>query len=550
MASAAPVFGTSGYRVWDRPGNLVPQLGTRHGSTVSYVDAGEAGGTFAKLRLVNPAISAPRRMMQRRLPVYVDKLAPPTPDVRDPLNVSEGAHKRILGEVPPLNRAELRRFRSFVRVFIRKHYTPLPASTDLSFETWLDNTKNYNEKRKEQLRKVYNLMEHNVPLKKRDRKVKTFIKSETYSEYKFPRLINAVCDRNKVVLGPAAHAMEQVVYANSARIPVKFIKHVPVCERPAYLEQLFGKSGTKVQATDYSSFECAFHRDLQAVCEQQLYSYLLRNFPRERAAFALMMGWNWCRSKTGVNFKVKGRRMSGEMVTSLGNGFTNAMLLMYTAHVQGVQLLAAVVEGDDGLYETVGKLDIRAVSNLGFKIKVEDWDRHSDAGFCGIKYDPIDLVPIVDPVKALTNLGWTRSVQMWGKERKAMGLLRAKAFSLAYGCPGCPVLWPLAKRLLEITKEHEASFELDAWHLHNLHGGVTPTDVEAVEPIAAKATQRTRDLFARLFGISVSKQLELEEAIEGVQVGPLPSLFTDVCHSEASADMWNRYAGLYTPGFG
>lgn len=548
MASVVPVFGTSGYRVWDRPGDLVPKLGTKHGLVVTYRDSGLAGATFAKLKIANPAIQASRRMMQRRLPIFVDKLAPPTPDTRDPANVIEGAHKRILGEVPEINRRELRRFRSFVRVTLRKHFKPLdPTSTDLSFEHWLDNTKNYNEGRKEELRRVHNMCEHKHMLKKLDRKVKTFIKSETYEEFKYPRLINAVCDKVKVVLGPASAAMERVIYANEADIPVKFIKHVPVALRPAYLEALFGTPGAKIQATDYSSFECCFHRDLMAVCEQQLYSYLLTNFPRERAAFALLTGWNKCRSRTGVSFSVLGRRMSGEMVTSLGNGFTNAMLLMYVATRQNVPLLAAVVEGDDGLYETAGRLDIGAVSNLGFKIKVEDWDRHSDAGFCGEKYDEEDLVPVIDPVKALINLGWTRSAQMWGSTQKSMELLRGKALSLAYGCPGCPVLWPLAKKILELTEGVKANHDQDLWHLHSLYGGVAPTDVSAVEPIAARATIRTRNLVARIYDISVKEQLELEALIPNLQLGPLPARFTDVCYTEAYHTMWERYSGSFRP---
>jgi len=78
--------------------------------------------------------------------------------------------------------------------WLERNLTPLnPATTDLSFENWLDNTK-YSEGRKNQLRCVHERM-NGLPKGSRA-KVKAFIKRESY----LPIKIQGVSIRGMIAL--------------------------------------------------------------------------------------------------------------------------------------------------------------------------------------------------------------------------------------------------------------------------------------------------------------------------------------------------------------
>lgn len=62
---------------------------------------------------------------RRDLGVSVEGFALPSPNVRSVSNAANGALKRVLGRVGVPQKRTLRRFRSFVRLLLRKNYTPL-----------------------------------------------------------------------------------------------------------------------------------------------------------------------------------------------------------------------------------------------------------------------------------------------------------------------------------------------------------------------------------------------------------------------------------------
>ena len=87
--------------------------------------------------------------------------------------------------------------------------------------------------------------------------------------------------------------------------------------------------------------------------------------------------------------------MSGEMDTSLGNALVNLICIMYVLHSKGMSLeeMKIIIEGDDSLFCT-GDKDVTAddFKALGLSPKLESFDDPSDASFCGLIYDPRDLV--------------------------------------------------------------------------------------------------------------------------------------------------------------
>jgi hypothetical protein len=140
-----------------------------------------------------------RVRVQRDMGPSVVGIAPLQPDFRDTETRVAGAYKRLCALPPRINRRVLRRFRSFVRIWLRKHLVPLKNDTDFSIESWLSETK-YTESRKEELRRAYA-----AHLGSKDRSCKSFIKREDYPEPKHARWINSRSDAFKVFSGPYFH---------------------------------------------------------------------------------------------------------------------------------------------------------------------------------------------------------------------------------------------------------------------------------------------------------------------------------------------------------
>ncbi len=76
-------------------------------------------------------------------------------------------------------------------------------------------------------------------------------------------------------------------------------------------------------ATDYTSFEALFTPELMDAVEMQLYDYMLEHVSGGKDTLRLIrrvqLGRNHIDSKY-VSVDISGKRMSGEMCTSLGNG--------------------------------------------------------------------------------------------------------------------------------------------------------------------------------------------------------------------------------------
>lgn len=75
--------------------------------------------------------------------------------------------------------------------------------------------------------------------------------------------------------------------------------------------------------------------------------------------------------------------MSGDMCTSLGNGFSNKMKAEFLAYKAG-GTIDGFVEGDDGLFVTNFELRSSDYEKLGFTIKIEEIADPCEASFCGM----------------------------------------------------------------------------------------------------------------------------------------------------------------------
>lgn len=277
---------------------------------------------------VRDSRSFDRRVMAVSLGVHAQGAVLPYPDVYDTPSAVLGARKRLVPEVSPPDPKLLREFRGFVRDWIRQNLTPLPVDSDTTVATWLDGT-DYSVARKAQLLSCVEKMHQMGP---KYYSCKSFIKRENYTDVKFPRCINSRTDVFKVFSGPIFKLIEKAVFDNPY-----FIKHIPVHKRAEYIMRMH-MPGFVYVATDHSSFEARISTPIMRACEMQLYSYMTQRLPDGKKwlhhVVKALTGEQRCHFK-GFDVSVRGARMSGDMCTSLGNGFTNLMVMLFLASRKG-----------------------------------------------------------------------------------------------------------------------------------------------------------------------------------------------------------------------
>lgn len=437
----------------------------------------------------------PRREMFRELPFgSVPGLAPIHVDSNDVDTLVAGIVHRMGREVPNAN--FIQSLKHFVGRWLRENLTPL--GSEPSFDDWIAGT-TYTQARKDELTRIWQSLAGGPPNRKQRRRINSFIKTECYPKFKHARWINSRSDHFKAYSGPWFHAIEKQLFKLDW-----FIKYTPVPERAARIAAL-KKAGKKYFGTDFESFEAHFTPEVMAALELQLYSYMLQNYPDIADVIcSTIAGANHGRTRRGVCFQLKGRRMSGDMCTSLGNGFSNLMLWLFLADKYKFTI-EGFVEGDDGIFAVSDNApgpsqladDFR---DLGFSIKIESGEDPTEMSFCGIV--AADGQNIRDPADVMQSFGWTHSCLHAGN-KVMLQLLRAKALSMAYELPHCPVLRAVADRALELTTGVEPRFVLDGFH--------QPPPNRPLPEFAP--TMGTRLSFQRKFGISVDAQLTIESKL-------------------------------------
>jgi hypothetical protein len=413
-------------------------------------------------------------------------------DSNDPDTVACAFKQRLLRDVPEIRDANiLEEFRSFVKEYLKAN---VPRAVEMSFDEWLEST-SYDINRKNQLRESYLDLNGGRPSGRQCSHIDTFVKSESYQTWKHARMINSRCDAFKVWSGPKFKAIENVLY----ELP-EFIKHTPVPDRPFKISAM-KYAGVHYYQTDFTAFESHFTPAVLDVCECELYRHCLVNDVDAEFLCGVIMGENRMRTRTGISASCWGRRMSGDMCTSLGNGFTNLMLAKFiVSRKRGV--INGFVEGDDGLFSTDVILTGADYEQLGFTIKIVEVSDPCRASFCGMVFSESGEI-IRDPRRFMQNFGWTQSCIEAGK-RTMDELMRAKALSCAYETPQCPIVGAFARFALKSTSHVRARFVHDGYH-ENLSDVV---NVPAFSP-----SLDTRQLFEELYGVSIATQIKIEMCV-------------------------------------
>lgn len=454
--------------------------------------------------------------------------AAPHPDCSDPKTLEQGVRRRIARKMPPRTSPDFlgRLRRESVRLITKHGLRPIDADYQFLFSEWLEET-NYEAWRKEELRQIHDeivdMLERNDKGELKHFRIKLFMKDETYMEFKQGRGIYAREDVAKCYFGPFFKAIEsQIYYDPSTGEGIKhFIKHIPVDERAAYIMEEVFMEGFRNVCTDYSSLEAHFDADFMENCEFILYDHLLGSNPWGRTALEIMrevlQGNNVVQSKL-LSCIIKACRMSGEMNTSLGNGWSNLVLFSLWCHESGVDMIG-VIEGDDGLFSIPPHISVPTpefFKTWGCLIKIDIHEEISRASFCGLVFDPQDKCIVSDPFKILLNFGYASKRYSSSKNTKLKALLRAKAMSTLVQYHGCPIVSALAKKMLELTRSidsrHVIRQETDSWKRTKMMYAQTKFGVY----LNSEVGMRTRILFEELYGIPVDVQVSIEAHLEAM----------------------------------
>jgi len=496
--------------------------------------------------------SEKRPVVQVSLGCHVADAACPHPCLSCPTTAIAGARKRFLCKPPSAKPTELYNLRRFVKVWLMENLIALPHDSDVSVESWLEHT-NYPDWRKKELREAWEAVEDIWDPQKAQKYFgcNSFVKDEVYPSYKHARSINSRSDAYKCAVGPIFKLIEEQVFEHPA-----FIKHIPMDQRPEYIFQRLHSEGATYIATDYTAFESLFVAELMAACEFELYRFMTRCLPSGsefiRLVEEVIGGQNVCKFRDFVAV-VDGTRMSGEMCTSLGNGFSNLMFMLYTCQKVGCRNVIGIVEGDDGLFTMVGTPPTKEdFAELGLVIKADIHTKLETASFCGMVFDLEDRRIIADPRKVLATFGWTSRQYQSVRPHKLQKLLRCKALSLAYQYPGCPIIAALSRFGLRVTRGTTGAMDqylktrsLSTWQrermsvLHTANSKAGPPNVEV--------GRNSRYLVQDLYGIDVMTQIKIEEYLDSIQIlTPLNSEHITAIMPQA----WREYYDAYSAAVG
>jgi len=402
--------------------------------------------------------------------VWIKGVAPPHPDQSDSMAKLLGTLKRVAVDPPAPDLALMREFKEFVLEWLKKNMTPLAYDVDTSKEAWLKKTP-YPAYRKKDLINKWQKINNQLTMSKEDSKyflVDAFTKDETYGLFKHNRGINARKDEFKVAVGPIFKLIEEQLFL----LP-NYIKKVPVIDRPKYIYDMLYRENSEYDFSDYESFEAHYTKLVFEACEFQLYDFMTQFLPEHKEFMTFINdvigGINTVDYKSFIYFIVA-TRMTGEMCTSCGNGFTNSMLFEFACFKTKCVDIAYVDEGDDGIFTYRMTTEERPTPEfylrLGFTIKLDRSYDISTASFCGLIFAPEDLINITDPIETLVCFGWTKRKYSLSNDKTLNKLLYAKALSMKYQYCGCPILENFSSYVLRVLgKRYFKPEEYDSYKI-------------------------------------------------------------------------------------
>lgn len=438
----------------------------------------------------------------------------------------------------PIGRPELlRRLKHYNELLMRALIRPLDVNTDVSFAAWADKT-SYSKAEIERI--AADLWAQFSCIMRKDCDVNSFKKRERLPgdimefimsniepqkfQLKFGRSINARKNWFKGFSGPIFHLIEEALFScvDKEFGFCPFIKHVPVSDRTEFITNHLTSPGQVYVQTDHSAFEAHTVREVMDAVELPFYKYMSKNLHGGdiwyRVVHRVMTMTVWSKYRNKVKIMTEPMRYSGEMCTSLGNGWTNYVVMKFLMRTNNV-VGRGFVEGDDGIFVLSKVIADDEFRNLGFSVKLEQFSTLGECGFCSLNFGP-NGQNVRDPREVLAGFGWSFSDCRHGGVQVCRGLLRSKAFSLAFEMPNCPILSSFAKMVLRCTRGAKLRWDMrDVRYKHQqiyrLYQQGRLPEVEA--RLSSECTLEQRQFVADHYRILVTDQIELEAYFDSIQ---------------------------------
>jgi len=471
---------------------------------------------------------------------------PIVPDTHSGVDVVASITHRVACQKLPIDRVEMHRFRHFARVVIRKYFPKLKYLT--TFDTWLAE-RPYSAKVKKKLLDRWNDCGRNwriaatrINLKKSN----YFIKLEQLNGFKYPRGIYAPSAELKCIMGPLVHSLEDVLFG----LP-QFVKRIPVSERPTYIRNML--RGERYYASDFESFESLIYGELQRFTECEVIKWCCSDLDPDLVDFCCDVLNN--ARKVGAsglsNFSVSAEaraRMSGDMMTSLGNGLVNLIATSYASwragNMDDFSLAPCVVEGDDLLEAIRPNCDVsmipRVLEKLGMRVKQDVFDDVGMAGFCSQFFDSDEQEP--EPVIDCRELLCKFPYKLGGvvRDSEAEKLLLAKCCSLAAEAPGDPICRAIVCGYMKNLKTSDVRVgREDKWWLSQV---VEVLPAAFLARWTAPIPDSRRLFYERKFGLTLAMQRALEEELMGLPPSGTVTGLADMLLPELNCVMWQKFS--------
>lgn len=345
-----------------------------------------------------------------------------------------------------------------------------------------------------------------------------FIKDEGYpAGDKPPRLISFPQEGEKLLMSMAFYHIMHPMFSSAY-----CTKEVPEHLRPKTIENRLGELPNKFVA-DYTSFECVPNKLMMQLGEHRVLRQLV---PREyHFLFDKIEAGGVLTHRSGVTMKTPAVQYSGRYTTSLCNTIRNKLLMDCVALELGVGLSGyrGVYEGDDSLTawpRHITKEQVTdALGKLGVAAEIDQVERVGSAGYCSMYWNE-NYELICDPIKVLATFPFSTS-QLASSPANAADLLSAKAMSLAYRAPGCPIVSAVVRRYIKSTGTMETRNEYERrWfrEFSHLQRNQTKSNkrfkvVFDRWDLVREPTQQQRLLFWDIFGVSPQDQVTCENKI-------------------------------------
>lgn len=446
------------------------------------------------------------------------KAALPVPEISHSPSQLEGIVKRIACEMPPPDRATLRRFKRFIKKFLNLHFINdiFTSEENFEFDEFIKST-NYTQARKDDLTKTH-AKDFNIDGKGYN--VHGFTKDENYPEYKHFRGIHSRSDDYKTRVGAFFRKLDKIIFSKKC-----FIKKIPVYKRAEWLSEKF-RFAREIFCTDFTSFEATFGLMLMTL-ELMIYEFFLQSNANKDNIMKLLRNGIGSMNKIKYSqflFTILARRMSGEMNTSGGNGLMNMMMTYFICYERGNPLdLNTAFEGDDGCVEIndIFKQPTTAdYALLGANIKIDKPESPSEASFCGLIYDVESKDNVTDPIESLMSFGWTTQQYVGASPTKLRALLRSKSLSMLYEYPACPILKNLAKYGLRMTSDIDDEYMINVVNKEKISQYYKDqwreviSNMKHLPLVDQPITMNTRYLVQKRFKIPISLQIKIEKQID------------------------------------